>query len=101
MIHFIKLVPGIDVGYLPTFFSPEDPRPAREQINQNYAHGGGWHPTSGFKMKPDSWRVKFPGDPVLYPLAYAKLRDETLIFYEHEWLAILQLDGSFEMARVN
>jgi hypothetical protein len=90
------------LGYIPQFFSEADPRPAKEQINTAYAHGGGWRPTSvakQFKRVPNG--IKYPGDPVYYEIARAKLRDETIILYEHAWLMIEQKDGSWEMARVD
>jgi hypothetical protein len=42
-----------------------------------------------------------PGDPPFLALAWALLRDELLVIYEHEYLGIIQPDGSFEIARVN
>lgn len=32
------------LGYIPLFFAADDPRPAAEQLNERYAHGGGWRP---------------------------------------------------------
>ena len=104
MIEFALLHPRVTpewLGFLPTFFSPRDPRPAREQIHTAYLHGGGWRPQKGFTYNPQTRTMKYPGDPAFKPLAIAKLREETLIFYEAEYLAIIQPDGSFEMARVN
>jgi hypothetical protein len=92
--------PEVDLGYLPLFVSDANPRPAREQINEGYAHGGGWQPTRGFEMDGRG-RLLYPGDPPMRPLAEAWLRDERLVFYEHAWLAIIQKDGTFEAARVD
>lgn len=95
------------LGFLPSFLSENDPRPAREQINENYAHGGGWHPFNGFTRTDDNCLV-YPGDGTVYapdefyyPLAEAQLRDEKLYFYEGEWLSIVQPDGSFEVSRMD
>jgi hypothetical protein len=104
MIPFIPLVAGVDPGYLPGFFNQDDPRPAREQINAAYAHGGGWRPMKGWAHDPVTRSIQYvaePGDPPLEPLAVAALRDEVMFLYRYEWLAIFQKDGSFEIARVN
>jgi len=104
MITFYRLpfTYPIDVGYLPEFFNERDPRPAREQIHENYAHGGGWRPYQGFTVGPDRLTLlSSEGDPPMKALATAMLRNEMLIVYEYEWLAIYQPDGSVEIARVN
>jgi hypothetical protein len=88
------------LGLVPTFLSDDDPRSAREQIDTNYAHGGGWCPLPRFRMLPDG-RLSYPGDPPLTPLAETQLRDETIRFYDCSWLAIIQPDGSFEAARID
>lgn len=87
------------LGYVPGFFSEADPRPAREQINANYRSG--WFPLKGGRMTPKTGLYKYPGDPALMPIAVAKLRDETIYFYQYEMLSIVQPDGSYEIARVN
>lgn len=96
-----KLFAPIDMGYLPGFLSENDPRPAKEQIDSAYQHGGGWNPQPGWEYDPQLHAMRYPGDPVMFPLAEAHLRDETLLFYPHDYLLIVQKDGSFEMARVD
>jgi hypothetical protein len=49
------------LGYLPSFLSESDPRPAAAQIDENYAHGGGFSPFSGFIMVGDN--IVYPGSP--------------------------------------
>lgn len=89
------------LGYLPDFFDLDDPRPAKEQLHERYAHGGGYHPMKGKSfIMGDSW-IKFPGDELFPLLAEAKLHKETLRFYYGSWLAIVQEDGSFEVCRVD
>lgn len=102
MIQFEMLHPQMTPEYLgniPYFFSKEDPRSAREQINDNYPFGG-WQPFKGFELGEDNTLV-FPGDHKLVPLAQAKLREETICFYRSAWVAIIQPDGSFEVARID
>ena len=90
------------VGYLPSFLDERDPDPAAKQIDKNYQHGGGWHPQKGWELLDAEWMVmKYPGDPAVQPIAVAKLRDERLYFYPHQYLCIIQPDRSFEMARVD
>lgn len=102
MIEFELLHPRMTkeaLGNIPYFFSEADPRPAREQINEAYVFGG-WQPFKGFKMVED-FGLKFPNDPVMKPVAVAKLRDETINFYQWAWVSIVQPDGSFEVARID
>ncbi len=85
------------LGFLPEFWDERDPRPAKEQANENYV--AGWHPFTGFKMEAGG--LKYPGDPLMHLLAEARLRDETIKVYEHAWVAIVQKDGSFETCRMD
>lgn len=89
------------LGFLPSFLSEDDPRPAREQIHDNYRHGGGWRPFKGFKFDPGNLSITYPDDPPQYPLATVKLREEFLIFYPHAWLLIMQPSGKYEISRVD
>lgn len=111
MIQFKLLGPAVKhdyfdvLGYVPNFFDESDPRPAREQIHENYTHGGGWFPSKiAWKMTDYGLESPYeepPGFKVLPLLAKAQLRDETLLFYLGAWLVILQKDGTFEVGRVD
>jgi hypothetical protein len=104
-MHWVLLHPKCTpehLGYLPGFLSDDDPRSAAEQINANYAHGGGWHPFSdAWTLGPKDYCLHYPGDPPLQALAMTALRDEVIVFYDASLLMILQKDGSFEVARVD
>lgn len=63
MIAFRLLDSYADLGYLPGFFDAADPRPARQQIDQNYGHGGGWRPMEGWTMNPGSKVLELPRRP--------------------------------------
>ena len=90
------------LGYIPGFLSEADPRPAREQFDENYAHGGGWRPQTGFLMVDKTrMRIMYPGDPPMVPLCMTSLRDETIYLYPHEYVLILQPNGDFEISRMN
>lgn len=123
MIKFNLLHPDMTedhLGLIPFFLSEKDDRPAREQIDHHYQHGGGWRPINGFKLNAKFTKldktsspfvmsrqlgVKYPGDPMLKPLAVARMmnlkRDETLVFYDGSFLAIFQPDFTFEIARLD
>lgn len=89
------------LGMIPSFLLTSDPRPAAEQIDDRYRHGGGWTPVPKFRLAPDTGILSYPGDPPLVPIAMTKLREEVIYFYDHSWLAILQPDGSSEVSRLD
>ena len=88
------------LGYIPMFLHGNDPRSAKEQLDANYVHGG-FQPFHGFTMSADGMRLIYPGDPPMQAIAETKLRDETIRLYEAEWVAVIQPDGSFEVARMD
>ena len=91
--------PDAALGYLPVMFSQYDPRPAKEQADENYQ--GGWRPLEGFSFNPKTKGLSYPGDPTFYPIAGTKLRDETILVYPLAWVLVLQKDGSFECSRMD
>jgi hypothetical protein len=95
-----KRVTAEHLGLLPGMLLEDDPRPAREQLDANYQHGGGWDPFPGFTLRQDNW-LTYPGDPPTRPLAMTMLRGELIVFYEHDWVAIIQPDRSFEVCRMD
>jgi hypothetical protein len=88
------------LGFLPYMISEDDPRPAREQLDERYRHGGGWIPIHGFSMA-DDYALSCPGDPPLYPFAMAKIRDERVLVYKNSRVAVVQPDGTFEVCRTD
>jgi hypothetical protein len=89
------------LGMLPFFIDPQDPRPAREQLDANYQHGGGWVPVEGFERDERNGKLYFPGDPPMSPIAFMRLRDEMVVFYPFAFVAVVQKDGAFEVARMD
>jgi hypothetical protein len=75
------------------------PRPAREQLDEHYQHGGGWQPFEGFKLQRNH-RIKYPatGDGAA---GMMRFRDEMIVWYPHAWIMILQKDGSHEICRMD
>jgi hypothetical protein len=89
------------LGYIPDFLSEDDPEPAAKQIDKNYTHGGGWESFKHHRMNPKTYAIKYPGDPALRPLASAWLRNELILYYQGSWVAIVQPDGAWDIARVD
>lgn len=89
------------LGYLPSWLTSDDSDSASQQIDKHYRHGGGWQPFKGFSMNPKTYTLTYPGDPPMSPLARARLRNETILFYDHSWIGVVQSDGSFEVARID
>lgn len=91
------------VGFLPQFLDENDPRSAVEQIDTAYQHGGGWRDFKGFELtgKGGKLFLKYPGDPPMRELSRATLHSESLIFFESSWLAVIQADGSYRVARID
>ena len=89
------------LGFLPGFLDTDDPRPAREQFDENYKPAG-WMPFVGAGLAvTNDFHLVYPGDPPQAPIAMTKLRDELILLYESEFVAILQKDGTFEVARMD
>jgi len=89
------------LGSIPSFLDEANPRPAREQLDSNYRHAGGWCSFPGFEMLPDG-NLRYPGDPPVQLLADTVLHGtETIRFYQHSWVAIVQSDGSYEISRMD
>lgn len=102
MIYF-DMMPGYcmtDLGYIPGFLDESDPRPAAEQIEENYSYGGGWNPMKRWERVGETG-IKYPGDskPALW--GKAEFRDEMIYVYDSGWTMIVQKDGTFEVARLD
>jgi hypothetical protein len=89
------------LGYIPSFIDEADPRPAKEQINEHYSHGGGWRKFPGFTLDMGRMQLLYPGDPPTNVRAMAILREEVLVLFEHDWFVIIQPDGTWEAARLD
>lgn len=91
-----------DLGFLPELISEADPRPVAKQLENAYAHGGGWRPMDGFRIvDKETMTILYPGDPPMKPVAISSCHNEMLYFYPHDFLLIMQKDGTFEIARVD
>lgn len=88
------------IGDIPYWLDPDDPASARDQLDRNYGHGGGWDPFQGFTLERDN-SISYPGDPSHEPIAQIQFRDELVCIYEYSWVAIIQSDRSFEICRMD
>jgi hypothetical protein len=73
------------LGILPFWINPNDERPMKEQFDAKYQFGV--FEMKGGKVKDDG-SYKYPGDPLLHPVAKASLRNETIFFYQHAMVCI-------------
>lgn len=99
-----------NMGYIPVFLHELDPRPAKEQIQENYAHGGGWRPQDNWENVPNTFFLRYKGENYVYkPLYMTRLHaddpnlpTETFLIYENAWCAIFEEDlVSFEVSRMD
>ena len=88
------------VGYLPQMvYSLEEA--LQTQFNETYSHGGGWEPFNGF-TSDNNGNLKYPGDPVLKPLAKGKTRHQEIFVYTCGWVMVRDLaSGVFEVCRMD
>lgn len=96
------------IGMLPYWWNAtgENPRPVTEQLNDAYAHGGGWRPLPGFVLEKGDYAHYKPrgvpsGDPPYKPLAVGEANGERVLVYDHSWVGVVKKDGTFEMNRMD
>jgi hypothetical protein len=91
------------LGYIPQFLDKSDVRPAKEQFNEHYAHGGGWSPMNGWSFDPTSLRIKYSQDPSMLPIARMTLpkTKEIIYVYPNAWVLIVDSNASWEIARLD
>jgi hypothetical protein len=92
-------------GILSQIIGDFDPRPVKEQIASNYAHGGGWDPFEGFTLndheKAGEAFLQYPNDPPMREVARTMIRDELVILFDYSWVAVVQLDGDWAVTRMD
>lgn len=79
-------------GVIPHMLNEDDPRGAFEQLGQEGFNG--------FEMVA-SYGLKYPDDPTIYPVARIRFRDELVLVYPFDWVAVVQRDGAFKVARID
>lgn len=116
MLEFKFLDPRVTedhLGMIPHFLWDSDPRTAVDQINERYAHGGGWRPLSNFLplgaynfAEGVAPKLRYPGDPPFHPYAMATLHADTdaaevFVIYEHAFCAIFRNGELYQVARLD
>jgi hypothetical protein len=87
------------LGMLVNWLDEADEKGAKEQLDSHYPYGGfSRYPIKGYTVVREKC-LKYPGDPLMCPLASVQLRNETVCFYDCEIVAVFQPDGSFVAAR--
>lgn len=95
------------LGFLPDLISNLYPGNVAEQLERNYAHGGGYRDLT--KLEPGKWTfnkrnktLRYRGESDIFnPLASVQIKDEMVYFYKYSLLAIVKPDGSFAVTRVD
>ncbi len=92
-----------EVGFVPMFLDINDERPAAEQIDANYQHGGGWNPMEKWTFDRKTKMIKYPGDEPLESFAVAlPNKNETVIMYPHSFMLIYnKVNKTYEVGRVD
>lgn len=88
------------LGPIPEYLSPDDNRPAYEQLEERSICG--WHPEppeNGWMLLADDY-VVYPGLRAMPPVAMAWLRDEKILVYPAGWICVVQRNGEFSIARM-
>lgn len=121
MLEFKLLDPRVTedhLGLIPQFLWDSDPRPAIEQIDERYAHGGGWRPMDKFLplgaynfAEGVAPKLRYPGDPPFQPYAMAVLHGEeehfgnapleVFVIYEYAICAIFRDGELYSVARLD
>lgn len=92
------------IGYLPNIILNEvyDSRPVVDQVNDRYAHGGGWHAFQGFKWNRITRTLRYPNDPPMHAVArFEASEKETVYVFDHGWTLIDRGLDDWEVARLD
>lgn len=97
------------LGAIPSWINPKDPTHLKDQINRNYAHGGGWHDFKGFKAsigKDLYLQIKYPGDPVFREVARGMVyrgdltKMDLVVMFKHSWVMVVE-DGAIDYRKMS
>ena len=102
-----RFEPPWQLGLIPEIIRAEDTRGVVEQVNANYAHGGGWSPFHGigvskWRLNKETMNLQYPGDPTMHAQWKAAINpDETVFIYDSGWVLLLAASGTFEISRMD
>jgi hypothetical protein len=88
------------LGPVPNLLNANDVRQVHEQLNEILA--AGWNPEGdklGWQFNADE-SLSYPGMPPVMPVAFAQHGLEKVYMYPAQWMVILQLDGSYQVGRI-
>ena len=93
-------------GIVPEFLDPDNALSAKDQIDQAYAHGGGWREFDGFTLKldwadPRNCELLYPGDPPMSAKAYCLFGEELVVLYDFDWCSVSRPSGTCHVARLD
>lgn len=100
MIHFTDYQ---SAGLIPSFLDERDPRGAQEQLNSNYVYGG-FIEFEGFTLVEDNeglYALRYSEDPDTPEVSRGRMRDELVVVFRHSWVAVIQPDNKFTVARMD
>lgn len=90
---------------LPIILLPNDPRPVAEQLDDRYAHGGGYRP-SGDKFTlighpAGDMALQYPGDPDFPEVSRCQINSQLCVLFSSSFMAIIEQDNSHVIVRVD
>lgn len=93
-------------GIVPEFLDPYNALSAKAQIDQAYAHGGGWRDFDGFTVRidwaaPENSELLYPGDPPVKAKAFCFFGEELIVLYDYDWCSVSHPSGTCYVARLD
>lgn len=75
------------IGILDEIFVPADPRPARAQVEERYAHGGGWSPIDALELRDGKCFSRLD-DESWSETAHTEINGETIRLFPYGIVAV-------------
>lgn len=93
-------------GIIPSFINPyKTDTPMWQEVDLNYAHGGGWRDFEGFTVSQtenDTYQLEYAGDPPLPELGRITRGTEVLAIFDHAWCLWADTEsGETKVARID
>lgn len=99
------------LGAIPLWIDAKSGETLQQQINRNYAHGGGWNTFQGFDVRlneENMYCIKYPGDPEYREIARGYIAHgseiQLVVFFRHSWVMIVKFEGDtpvYDIARID
>ncbi len=90
-------------GIIPQMLRDGAPLTALEQLDQGYAHGGGWQEFDGFDVTDngDSVTLRYPGDPPYHSVARVTINGSRVFVLPYAWVCVITQGGVPHVARMD